>query len=230
MRIEPYLHDMQMREPRTSRVKLIAWIVGGLFAIGTIVVPSVLYGHFGIGLSPVPSSIANTNSEPGDGIVTITKKASQLQPEDTFISPQVNSKLYSTHQIIKIQAQGDQILLTTKTLNGFLVVEKQFLMSKDSQVSVNLMNIKWVGYIQQFVTSKQGIQLSTSLIVFANLATLLFFLFRKKIQSGISRAEQTFRDLYSDVHFSYKKELSRSNTYRDLYENANKELQQMKGK
>jgi hypothetical protein len=65
-------------------------------------------------------------------------------------------------------------------------------------------------------------------MVLANLLVLILFLFRKKIVVAVNRAEEVFRSLYAETQFSNLKEKQRSDTYKDLYEQTRRELQELK--
>ncbi len=228
MRIDPYLQHMQKRERRANRIKVISRVFGWVLVLALVATPSILHSQIGLGISPILSSSMSPAAEPGDAFITINKKASTLNVGDIVTLREAESGAFFAHRIIEIREQSGLLRIVTKGDANQLSEENPYMVSGLVEVPMTVVRVKYVGYVLAYLTSIQGKQLALTLIVLANLMVLILFLFRKKIVVGISRAEEVFRSLYADTLHSHRKEIHRSETYKDLYEQTRKELQELK--
>jgi len=167
-------------------------------------------------------------AEPGDAFITINKPASTLKVGDIVTLKEAESGAFFSHRIIEIREQSGLLRIVTKGDANQLSEEDPYMVSGLVEVPMTVLRVKYIGYVLAYLTSLQGKQLALTLIVLANLMVLILFLFRKKIVIGISKAEEVFRSLYADNLVTHHKEEQRSETYKDLYEQTRRELQELK--
>jgi len=225
VRNDLYLHIMEKRNPPRSRLKMIQRFLGLLFMLTLVAIPSIFQNYLGFGISPVLTSSMQPGAELGDAFITVNKEASQLNVGDIVSLQERESGDFFSHRIIHISEQSGFLRIDTRGDANLAKEVEPFITSIHTEVPVSVMRIKWLGYIQTYLTSFEGKQLAISLMVLANLAALFLFLFRKRIKVGFSKAEKVFRGLYSDLVLSYQSEVTKSKVYRDLYEQTYKELQ-----
>lgn len=96
------------------------------------------------------------------------------------------------------------------------------------EVPKTIFKVKWIGHALVYLTSVQGRESALSLIVIANIIALMLFLFRKKIQETVSKAELVYKDLFRESRESQEIARRRADTYKDLYEQSRRELQSIK--
>ena len=228
VRIEPYLQHMQKGKRKTNRVEAILRVFGSMLVLVLVATPSILHSQVGLGISPILSSSMSPAAEAGDAFITINKKASTLKVGDIVTLRAADSGEFFAHRIVEIRQQSGLLRIVTKGDANILSEEDPYMVSGLVEVPVTVSRVKYGGYVLAYFTSLQGKQLALTLVVLANLIVLILFLFRKKIVVGISKAEEVFRSLYSDALHSHHKEIQRSETYKDLYEQTRKELQELK--
>jgi signal peptidase I len=219
---------MQKRQRTGNRFKVISRLFAWIFVLALVATPSILHSKVGLGISPILSSSMSPAAEPGDAFITINKAASTLKVGDIVTLRETDSGAFFAHRIVEIREQSGLLRIVTKGDANQLSEENPYMVSGLVEVPMTVMRVKYIGYVLAYLTSLQGKQLALTLIVLANLMVLILFLFRKKIVVGISRAEEVFRSLYADTLLTHRKEVQRSNTYKDLYEQTRRELQELK--
>lgn len=228
MSFDLYLHSMEARNSQKTHLRVIIRVLGMLFALALIAIPSVVHSFVGFGISPVLTSSMQPAAEVGDAFITIHKKASDLKVGDIITLQEAASGEFFSHRIVEINEQRGFLKIDTRGDANLAKEARPFITSGQIEVPVSVMKIKWIGYAHTYLTSMQGRQLAVSLMVLANLVALFLFLFRKRIKSGFSKTEKVFRDLYSDLVVSHQGELKKSNVYKELYEQTYEELQLIK--
>jgi signal peptidase I len=219
---------MQKRQRTGNRIKVISRLFAWIFVLALVATPSILHSKVGLGISPILSSSMSPAAEPGDAFITINKAASTLKVGDIVTLREANSGAFFAHRIVEIREQSGLLRIVTKGDANQLSEENPYMVSGLVEVPMTVVRVKYIGYVLAYLTSLQGKQLALTLIVLANLMVLILFLFRKKIVVGISRAEEVFRSLYADTLLTHRKEVQRSNTYKDLYEQTRRELQELR--
>jgi len=219
---------MQKRQRRTNRIRVISRVFGWTLVLALVATPSILHSQIGLGISPILSSSMSPAAEPGDAFITINKPASTLKVGDIVTLKRADSGAFFAHRIIEIREQSGLLRIVTKGDANELSEEDPYMVSGLVEVPMTVLRVKYIGYVLAYLTSLQGKQLALTLIVLANLMVLILFLFRKKIVIGISKAEEVFRSLYADNLVTHHKEVQRSETYKDLYEQTRRELQELK--
>ncbi len=228
VRIHPYLQCMQTREIHKKRFKRTSRIFALVFVLALVAIPSILHTYSGFGISPVTMKSSNPAVEIGDAFITVQKKASQLTVGDIVTLRDQDSGQFLPHRILEIVQQGPRISISAQVSDNPTSASQTFTADALAEVPVTVTNIKGLGHAITFLTSFQGKQISLSLMVLGNLIALFLFLFRKKIKTGISNTEKVFRGLYADLLDSNKRQTQRANTYKDLYLQASKELEEMR--
>jgi signal peptidase I len=219
---------MQKGQRRTNRIRVISRTFGWVFVLALVATPSILHSQIGLGISPILSSSMSPAAEPGDAFITINKPASTLKVGDIVTLKEAESGAFFAHRIIEIREQSGLLRIVTKGDSNQLSEEDPYMVSGLVEVPMTVLRVKYIGYALAYLTSLQGKQFALTLIVLANLMVLILFLFRKKIVIGISKAEAVFRSLYADSLLTHHKEVQRSDTYKDLYEQTRRELQELK--
>ncbi len=228
VRIEPYRHDMQKSRNSKGYRKVIVRVSAWIFILTLVVTPSILHSQIGLGISPILSSSMSPAAEPGDAFITINKKASTLKVGDIVTLREAESGAFFAHRIIEIREQSGLLRIVTKGDANQLSEENPYMVSGLVEVPMTVARVKYIGYVLAYLTSMQGKQLALTAIVLSNLMVLILFLFRKRIVEGVSKAEDVFRSLYRETAYSHHKEKIRSSTYKGLYEQTRKELQELR--
>ncbi len=219
---------MQKNKRPSIQSKVILRVIAWIFVLALVATPSILHSQIGLGISPILSSSMSPAAEPGDAFITIDKPASTLRVGDIVTLREAESGAFFAHRIIEIREQSGLLRIVTKGDANQLSEEDPYMVSGLVEVPMTVLRVKYIGYVLTYLTSMQGKQFALSLMVLANLLVLILFLFRKKIVVAVNRAEEVFRSLYAETQFSNLKEKQRSDTYKDLYEQTRRELQELK--
>lgn len=200
-----------------SKRKVTSKFLTIFFTISLIAAPSILNAKAGIGISPILSGSMKPYVQPGDAFITRDVPASTLKVGDIIAVHKAESGTPYAHRITQITFQSGLLRIVTKGDANPSAEVDPFMIAPNNLVSKNIARAKYVGHVLVYLTSVQGRQMASSLLVFANVLVLFLFLFRKKIQNIIPNAERVFRELYSEtqeVKAIKEKELE---VYKDLY-------------
>ena len=203
-----------------SKRKVVTKYLTVLFSILLIAAPSVLNSKVGIGISPILSGSMRPYAQPGDAFITRDVLASTLKVGDIIAVHSATTGTAYAHRIIQITTQSGLLRIVTKGDANPTSEVDPFMISPTKLVSKNIARVPFIGRILVYLTSMQGRQLASSLLVFANVLVLFMFLFRRKIKFLNPHSEQVYRDLYSEaqeVKEIREKELV---IYKDLYNEA----------
>ncbi len=200
-----------------SKRKVASKFLTIFFTISLIATPSILNAKAGIGISPILSGSMRPYAQPGDAFITRDVPASTLKVGDIIAVHSEKTGTPYAHRITQITSQSGLLRIVTKGDANPSAEVDPFMISPNNLVSKNIARAKYVGHVLVYLTSVQGRQMASSLLVFANVLVLFMFLFRKKIQTLIPHAERVYRELYSEtqeVKAIKEKELA---VYKDLY-------------
>lgn len=228
MRFNPYSQSMKKSLSRKSRKSMVLRVLGWSFVLIIVALPSVLHSYYGIGISPVLSSSMQPAANPGDAFITIDQDASTLKVGDIVTLRAENTDTFFAHRIIEIREQSGLLRIVTKGDSNQLSEEDPYMVAGNVEVPKTIFKVKWIGHALVYLTSVQGRESALSLIVLANIIALMLFLFRKKIQETVTRAELVYKDLFRESRESQEIARRRADTYKDLYEQSRRELQSIK--
>ncbi len=187
--------------------RLIGKVAIGIFIVGLIATPSLLQSQAGIGFSPILSGSMRPAVNVGDVLLTKVVKASTLRVGDIIIVHNQVGTFYYAHRIAEIRTANSVLIILTKGDSNPTIDQDPYVISPTGEISKEFFVVPLVGSLMTYITSFQGRQFSTILLVVANVLGVFFLLFRKKI---INFAREIFyKDLYMD-------ERATSDNYRNL--------------
>lgn len=158
--------------------------------------------------------------QPGDAFVTRDVVAKTLKVGDIVAVRSAESGTPYAHRITKITLQSGLLRIVTKGDANPSAEVDPFMISPEKLVTKNIGRIKYIGYVLVYLTSVQGRQLASSLLVFANVAVLLIFMFRKKIKNLMPHAERIYRELYSEAHTVKQIKEKELAIYKELFQES----------
>jgi len=168
-----------------------------LFIIGLAATPALLQSQAGIGFSPILSGSMSPAADAGDLFLTKVVKASTLEVGDIItVHNQVTGTFYA-HRIVEIRDANSILRILTKGDANPIIDQDPYLISPNGEVSKEIFLVPWVGAPLIYLTSFEGRQVATILLVIANVLGLFFLLFRKKIAANFGN-ERVYKELYAD--------------------------------
>lgn len=200
-----------------TKRKVVTKYLTVFFAILFIAAPSILNSKAGIGISPILSGSMRPYAQPGDAFITQDVLAKTLKVGDIIAVHSAESGTPYAHRITKITLQSGLLRIVTKGDANPTSEVNPFMISPNKLVSKNIARAKYIGHVLVYLTSMQGRQLASSLLVFSNVLVLFMFLFRKKIKTLIPHAEKIYRELYSEAHEVKKIKENQLSIYKNLY-------------
>ena len=184
--------------------KVAIWV----FTVGLILAPSLLHSKAGIGFSPILSGSMHPAASTGDLFLTRVVKASTLRVGDIItVNNQVTGTFYA-HRIVEIRTTNSVLRILTKGDANPSIDQEPYLISPAGEVSKEFFVLPLIGRPMIYLTSFQGRQAATMLLVASNVLGIFFLLFRKKIKTNLNN-ERVYKELYSD-------ERPKSGHYRNL--------------
>ena len=92
-----------------------------------------------------------------------------------------------------------------------------FMIGPNQPVSRKIMRVKWIGRPLVYLSSVQGRQAALSLMVIANVISLILFLFRKKIHAVNPVSVKVYKELYAEAHEMKVKLEKELRLFKDLF-------------
>jgi signal peptidase len=211
------------------RSKVATKVFGWMAVLAIVAAPSILQNYLGYGFSPVLTGSMSPYAEPGDAFITEKTLVTELKVGDivTLFSKE-RGELFA-HRIVETRDANGLIRITTKGDANSLIDSDPYIASPNEIVAKTIGNVPKLGSVIVYATSFQGRQAGIALIVFANVIALMLFLFRKKDEKEITNSELIYKDLFSQSSQSAAHERTKATTYRNLYQEAQHELQLLKG-
>lgn len=214
---------------RKSKFRVIALkTLAVIFISGIVATPTLLHNFYGYGISPVLSGSMRPLAQPGDAFVTVDKPASELKVGNIVTLRTADSQTLYAHRIVEIRDIDGAIRIFTKGDSNPTAEADPFIVSPLTEVPVTIARVMWIGHVLVYLTSVQGRQAALSLIVVANILTLILAMFKKKIEERNFHLEQVYKDLYVEAHETKIKEIKKMQLYKELYVESRKELQTIK--
>lgn len=196
------------RPKASSKGKTIGKVAVWAVIAGLIVAPSLLHSQAGIGFSPILSGSMHPAGNTGDLFLTKVVEASTLKVGDIItVNNQVTGTFYA-HRIVDLRTVNGLLRILTKGDANPTIDQEPYLISPRGQVSKEFFVLPLIGRPMIYLTSFQGRQAATMLLVVSNVLGIFFLLFRKQSKTD-SKNEQVYKELYSD-------ERSKSEHYRNL--------------
>ena len=225
MRFAPYLQAMANSSTGNgakslSKRKVVTKYLTVLFSILLIAAPSFLNSKVGIGISPILSGSMRPYAQPGDAFITRDVPASTLKVGDVIAVHSATSGTAYAHRIVQITTLSGLLRIVTKGDANPTSEVDPFMISPTKLVSKNIARLPLIGRVLVYLTSMQGKQLASALLVFANVLILFMFLFRKKIKFLNPHSEQVYRDLYSEAQEVREIKDRELVVYKDLYDES----------
>ena len=225
MRFAPYLQAMANSSTGNgakslSKRKVVTKYLTVLFSILLIAAPSFLNSKVGIGISPILSGSMRPYAQPGDAFITRDVPASTLKVGDVIAVHSATSGTAYAHRIVQITTLSGLLRIVTKGDANPTSEVDPFMISPTKLVSKNIARLPFIGRVLVYLTSMQGKQLASALLVFANVLILFMFLFRKKIKFLNPHSEQVYRDLYSEAQEVREIKDRELVVYKDLYDES----------
>ena len=225
MRFAPYLQAMAKSSTGTgakslSKRKVVTKYLTVLVSILLIAAPSFLNSNVGIGISPILSGSMRPYAQPGDAFITRDVPASTLKVGDVIAVHSATSGTAYAHRIVQITTLSGLLRIVTKGDANPTSEVDPFMISPTKLVSKNIARLPYIGRVLVYLTSMQGKQLASALLVFANVLVLFMFLFRKKIKFLNPHSEQVYRDLYSEAQEVREIKERELVVYKDLYDES----------
>lgn len=213
--------QISRKSSKTARVVLRTLLL--VFVISLVVTPTILHNYFGYKISPILSGSMSPFAEPGDAFITIDRPASELKVGDIVTLYSDTSMNLFAHRIINIRPFNGQLRIVTKGDSNPTEDADPFLVSRDKQIPVTVFRVKEIGKALVYMTSLQGRQAGLALVVIANVLALLLAMFKKKIRERNLRAEQIYKDLFSDVSSEKLQVIKKTQVYKDLLSDVSSE-------
>jgi len=214
---------------KKSKVKgIVLKTISALFVIALVAAPTILHNYYGYGISPVLSGSMRPFAQPGDAFITVDRPASTLEVGDIVTLHSAKSQELYAHRIVDIRQFNGQIRITTKGDSNPTAEADPYLVSPNIKVPLTIARVMWIGHVLVYLTSVQGRQASLILIVVANVLALILAMFKKKVKERNLKAEQIYKELYSEASSKQSHEVKKMQLYKELYAESRKELQTIK--